>query len=838
MVRRQQTEGDLGVRPTQPLQNVGDTFRAGALQLPPPDTSVLEGISKLSVAGMKLAEGIQRSKVAEAKLSAAQTKAGEEFGKDHPLSDVPPDSPEAFMLGAETGRGTAMSSIFKNSFETAYKIKLETDDGFGLDPAANTAFYQEELDRFVTDNQLGGISLEAFSRGLDQYGLEQGNAHKVTAVGNLKEQFLSDAGSVSSFLRQSLSAVVTDVAGLSDEQVVSSLYTFGKPEDFGPVLIQQMRDGMVDERLKPRVNEIQDILEAAHKMGPSTLSSVANSIVSDLIEEATNGDNPTVSLRALASLTTGTGKLIGRRDVQELLANSRKDIEKNIMRVGNTVELQLELYKMTEEDLSGLTPNEVTKREEAIKSHPFIQDSKKVSLIKTLRENYAEVRKAEAAELNLQKADAAFISGQSNSFIGYQEETGLSEGEARRRIEQKTIEKFTDEQGNTDWGEVLLRFSSMDVSKFPRLNDRLKLAAHLIKNNNISFDPQLVTEAVAIYEAASGSQTNVLRKLTLEDEDVDYLDTASRWVEENDIRDLPFNMHGFEVSPPRQASQEEISQAIVDESDSWWNWWDDIEPEKMSHHLVAYATDTYTYLAREHPYLNKEDLLEKIGQHMREKNIISRDGFPFQLGSMDLDVLKLAEKKLNDTFRLWLSTDEMQYNAILKDVEKMSHEELLEAGYMGAPPRKHPTHRRDTGIESFKSAVQPFFHGADTYKLDRQDFEKELAVRVFRSNHGGRPPLHTVYDVGVDDEVRFATMFNGTADPSYIVVDKDGRSIVGVDALFERSLNAETIKDMARKEDAVSKIRADAAVKRSDYELKNVIGFIPFNLRDSASTQR
>ena len=81
-------------------------------------------------------------------------------------------------------------------------------------------------------------------------------------------------------------------------------------------------------------------------------------------------------------------------------------------------------------------------------------------------------------------------------------------------------------------------------------------------------------------------------------------------------------------------------------------------------------------------------------------------------------------------------------------------------------------------------------------------------------------------------------MFNGTADPSYIVVDKDGRSIVGVDALFERSLNAETIKDMARKEDAVSKIRADAAVKRSDYELKNVIGFIPFNLRDSASTQR
>ena len=837
MVRRQQTEGDLGVRPTQPLQNVGDTFRAGALQLPPPDTSVLEGISKLSVAGMKLAEGIQRSKVAEAKLSAAQTKAGEEFGKDHPLSDVPPDSPEAFMLGAETGRGTAMSSIFKNSFETAYKIKLETDDGFGLDPAANTAFYQEELDRFVTDNQLGGISLEAFSRGLDQYGLEQGNAHKVTAVGNLKEQFLSDAGSVSSFLRQSLSAVVTDVAGLSDEQVVSSLYTFGKPEDFGPVLIQQMRDGMVDERLKPRVNEIQDILEAAHKMGPSTLSSVANSIVSDLIEEATNGDNPTVSLRALASLTTGTGKLIGRRDVQELLANSRKDIEKNIMRVGNTVELQLELYKMTEEDLSGLTPNEVTKREEAIKSHPFIQDSKKVSLIKTLRENYAEVRKAEAAELNLQKADAAFISGQSNSFIGYQEETGLSEGEARRRIEQKTIEKFTDEQGNTDWGEVLLRFSSMDVSKFPRLNDRLKLAAHLIKNNNISFDPQLVTEAVAIYEAASGSQTNVMDKLTLSTDDKELLKTASIWIKEKDIRDLPSKMPDLEVSTARTATQEEIKEAIDDEVSSWWKWGDNLE--RMPVHFASYAEDIYTFIATNNPHLDKDDILEKTGEYMVDKNIIAREGYPFQIpAGMDLDGVKLAEKELNDTFRLWLSTDETQYKAILKDVEKMSHEELLEAGYRGAPPRKHPTHRRDTGIESFKSAVQPFFHGADTYKLDRQDFEKELAVRVFRSNHGGRPPLHTVYDVGVDDEVRFATMFNGTADPSYIVVDKDGRSIVGVDALFERSLNAETIKDMARKEDAVSKIRADAAVKRSDYELKNVIGFIPFNLRDSASTQR
>lgn len=837
MVRRQQTEGDLGVRPTQPLQNVGDTFRAGALQLPPPDTSVLEGISKLSVAGMKLAEGIQRSKVAEAKLSAAQTKAGEEFGKDHPLSDVPPDSPEAFMLGAETGRGTAMSSIFKNSFETAYKIKLETDDGFGLDPAANTAFYQEELDRFVTDNQLGGISLEAFSRGLDQYGLEQGNAHKVTAVGNLKEQFLSDAGSVSSFLRQSLSAVVTDVAGLSDEQVVSSLYTFGKPEDFGPVLIQQMRDGMVDERLKPRVNEIQDILEAAHKMGPSTLSSVANSIVSDLIEEATNGDNPTVSLRALASLTTGTGKLIGRRDVQELLANSRKDIEKNIMRVGNTVELQLELYKMTEEDLSGLTPNEVTKREEAIKSHPFIQDSKKVSLIKTLRENYAEVRKAEAAELNLQKADAAFISGQSNSFIGYQEETGLSEGEARRRIEQKTIEKFTDEQGNTDWGEVLLRFSSMDVSKFPRLNDRLKLAAHLIKNNNISFDPQLVTEAVAIYEAASGSQTNVMDKLTLSTDDKELLKTASIWIKEKDIRDLPSKMPDLEVSTARTATQEEIKEAIDDEVSSWWKWGDNLE--RMPVHFASYAEDIYTFIATNNPHLDKDDILEKTGEYMVDKNIIAREGYPFQIpAGMDLDGVKLAEKELNDTFRLWLSTDETQYKAILKDVEKMSHEELLEAGYRGAPPRKHPTHRRDTGIESFKSAVQPFLQGVDTYKFDRQDFEKELAVRVFRSNHGGRPPLHTVYDVGVDDEVRFATMFNGTADPSYIVVDKDGRSIVGVDALFERSLNAETIKDMARKEDAVSKIRADAAVKRSDYELKNVIGFIPFNLRDSASTQR
>ncbi len=837
MVRRQQTEGDLGVRPTQPLQNVGDTFRAGALQLPPPDTSVLEGISKLSVAGMKLAEGIQRSKVAEAKLSAAQTKAGEEFGKDHPLSDVPPDSPEAFMLGAETGRGTAMSSIFKNSFETAYKIKLETDDGFGLDPAANTAFYQEELDRFVTDNQLGGISLEAFSRGLDQYGLEQGNAHKVTAVGNLKEQFLSDAGSVSSFLRQSLSAVVTDVAGLSDEQVVSSLYTFGKPEDFGPVLIQQMRDGMVDERLKPRVNEIQDILEAAHKMGPSTLSSVANSIVSDLIEEATNGDNPTVSLRALASLTTGTGKLIGRRDVQELLANSRKDIEKNIMRVGNTVELQLELYKMTEEDLSGLTPNEVTKREEAIKSHPFIQDSKKVSLIKTLRENYAEVRKAEAAELNLQKADAAFISGQSNSFIGYQEETGLSEGEARRRIEQKTIEKFTDEQGNTDWGEVLLRFSSMDVSKFPRLNDRLKLAAHLIKNNNISFDPQLVTEAVAIYEAASGSQTNVMDKLTLSTDDKELLKTASIWIKEKDIRDLPSKMPDLEVSTARTATQEEIKEAIDDEVSSWWKWGDNLE--RMPVHFASYAEDIYTFIATNNPHLDKDDILEKTGEYMVDKNIIAREGYPFQIpAGMDLDGVKLAEKELNDTFRLWLSTDETQYKAILKDVEKMSHEELLEAGYRGAPPRKHPTHRRDTGIESFKSAVQPFLQGVDTYKFDRQDFEKELAVRKFRSNHGGRPPLHTVYDVGVDDEVRFATMFNGTADPSYIVVDKDGRSIVGVDALFERSLNAETIKDMARKEDAVSKIRADAAVKRSDYELKNVIGFIPFNLRDSASTQR
>ena len=330
MPERQQTQGDFGLRPVSPKQQMTDTYSAP--RLPKPDLSELDGIVKLSKTAMEVMDFQQ-------KQFAYQKKKGKELGEAQPDFELGKGTTEAALAGFQEGRGAALKTRFQNDLDSNWKIAtiqnehlLNSEESYGV-------YHDQALQGFIDDHKIEGIALTKFLEGADSYKTKKQADHIVASLGYQKKLFLNDADNVvlstlsnmegeAAFINNmSVFDLVTATDDLIKEDgslaMPTSIYTLSDEE------IKGRRQQLRKEVALARVDNVQNMLDSAYVAGPQTLIDVETKLIAGFIHELTDGTNPDMAFMVMSKLTTGTGNFIDRPAVIKALRENAEDIEKN-----------------------------------------------------------------------------------------------------------------------------------------------------------------------------------------------------------------------------------------------------------------------------------------------------------------------------------------------------------------------------------------------------------------------------------------------------------------------------------------------------------------------------
>ena len=357
MPERQQTEGDFGLRPVKPQQQITDTYSQPTL--PKPDLSVLEGIGKLSDTAFEVMDFYDRRE-------KFQRKAGEELGKAQPDFKIGKGSTEAAMVGFKEGRGTALGSMFQQEVESNWKVAVENNERLLEDENSYQLFHGEQMNEFIQRHQIEGLSVPKFLEGQETYLVQKSADHAVASLKHKRKIFINDSKEVTSSSLASGTQYAQYVNSLTNEQVYEATtnLTTGKEgehllgsfaaymrgegdENYSSADMARRRASLKTQYAMDNTNRIQGMLESANASGMNTLQEVEAHLIEDFIKELKDGTNPDMAYMTLSNLTTGTALFMNRPAVQSALLENKEAIELNMFNRRVSEEQSMDWFSAT-----------------------------------------------------------------------------------------------------------------------------------------------------------------------------------------------------------------------------------------------------------------------------------------------------------------------------------------------------------------------------------------------------------------------------------------------------------------------------------------------------------
>tara|TARA_R110002020_G_scaffold299772_2_gene515419 strand:+ start:442 stop:3279 length:2838 start_codon:yes stop_codon:yes gene_type:complete len=375
MPQRQQTQGDFGIRPVRPQQQLTDTYSAPSL--PKPDLSVYEGIAKLSDTGMQIIDFKQ-------KQDAYQQKAGKALGEAQPDYKIGKGSTEAAMVGFLEGRGTALGSMFQQEVESNWKVAVEANENLLDDESSYQIFHDSHMNNFVEQHQIEGITLPKFLEGQDTHRMKKSADHAVSSLKYKRKVFINEGKEVTgsslalgnqygmyvdNLTNEQLYEATTDfTTGAEGEHLLQafSYYMRGDSKakqgdktkeegleditgqaSFSSTDILRRRSKLKTEYALEGASRIQGMLERANEAGMNTLQEMEGNIIEDFIAELKDGKNPDMAFVVLNDLTTGTAKFIDRPAVQSALLENAEAIDLNMFNRRVSEEQSMDWFSAT-----------------------------------------------------------------------------------------------------------------------------------------------------------------------------------------------------------------------------------------------------------------------------------------------------------------------------------------------------------------------------------------------------------------------------------------------------------------------------------------------------------
>jgi hypothetical protein len=833
MPQRQQTQGDFGLRPTKVTQGITDVYHAPSI--PKPSVEGLNALAQLSKTAMGLIveqDNLEKKNAAIAeqtayrqgvsdratasenrRLTKEQTAAGLAFGEDHPFADVAADSPESYMIGHSEGRGNALRRIFRKDEQAQWDVASQADTGLLRDFTARTQHHDEALVAFLEEQGIDGIARETFLRGAEEYSFELTGKHRAVAMGENKADFLATGQDMVLNAISSLEGITTEVDGLDDTAVLEELNPEGKAPPAnaqGYLNMEEHRAELMQNRAAPLTAELQQHLQTAYAMGDSVLKEAVASMSEDLIEEMTNGTNPTLAQAIFSSLKTGTGDFAARPDVVSAYRVAKEGIHNNIQWRARTLESKLEMWRWVKEVPQGATLEQARSMEEQIKNHPHLPDKEKLETIATLWKNWdtAQVTKQKTAQLNNSYQSYSGGRGQV-SFDKSAEQSGLSVKDFATAVEDGL--KFTqNEDGDImelapeEFVAVLADFHDLPLTS-SQTSKAIKSAVGFISSNNVGPHLDKVKQGLDYFKGALPYGDVVIDRLGLSDEEVTVLRHAvTRMAADNTIGidDLPNVIpKTLTVAPKRLPDRTYIQDNFEMPDDSWLPFTQQAVESYSPQALIAIEQHAL-YIAQlpENDTLDKDEILERTAESMKALGVILQDdGSMFRLpkGSTVDHIEDINTWGRAEAFKQ-LKEERNELNRIRKEINALTPSEAAQ---------KYGPSQQEVGL------------------MDIYDFEDEtsrLVLIEFERRNNGRSsiaPLYSGIDEAGDMPIKLASSFELAANPVYDFISTNGvHTITGFTspAFTQGGFNTKSTQANRHKKDASTR----AATKRAEEEVR------------------
>ena len=580
MPERRQTQGDFGIRPVKPQQQITDTYSAP--RLPKPDTSMLDAIKGLSKTAFQVMDFNQKEE-------AYQQKQAKAFGEANPDFKPGEGTTEAAMIGLREGQGTALQARFRTQTEQKWESLTLQNENLKLDPDNYQNFLQGEYVTFIEENNIDGIARTSFDSGQGDWALEQIGKQNIAAQTYRNKLIKEDNKDITASALSSVSKAGIDfkrfetqeqVFGFMEALIDPELARLGLPQ-FEPVTMfdgsvknlfeltpaeldtYQVKDSIRHNHLVRIAKQeslplVQNSLDRAHRVGGSVFQETRQQLVNDLIDGMKSGENPLVVRELAESIKLGTGTLSNTAEYKSAYEKNKETIEDNIASRRYTNVRQLDMFKLSEDMNGSHTQEDLDKALADVEKERgyMLTDEQAFALSKTLMSNFMDSR-SEANSLatleyfdniangvtpdgNINELDATDVVQDAES-----KGIKISETQAVRKVEEALLEEadklnFVNEDGTPDFGKrasyivsninVNGMFNSHSAKK---ITNELNLAANKILTGQ-KIDYTDVLKQYEMYKAVLNNKAftripikdnarSVYEKLRL---DVEFKDTA------------------------------------------------------------------------------------------------------------------------------------------------------------------------------------------------------------------------------------------------------------------------------------------------------------------------
>jgi hypothetical protein len=651
MPQRQQTQGDFGLRPTKVTQGITDVYHAPSI--PKPDMSGLQAIANLSKTAMGLVQEQHRLDVRDAKFAQeeaeAHEKTGREFGEAHPFAEFPRGSTEAMILGGRKGRAAAMQSMYRNAVKEGFSSHLLTNPEEATNPDAFFNFADNTYNEWASTHaeSLGELGLQEFAAGHIEWRHHQGAIHGNKAIAQGVEDFIGVSDTIMPQTLTELESINSAIDGYSDSQIIALFPEYDSEEEFN---VEEHRQLLREQYGTVPMQNLQNYLGEAHRMGDDVLRQAVDRISTDLIKEMTDGMNPIAAHTMLLNLRTGSGAFIDRPEVNEKYRNSLQKFEANV----NTLN--------------------------------------------------ADVI-ASNASLNFLDLDS------DKNYTDSQVSSGLSGVAFNAKVEDDiyNMSLINDEDGNVQLSAkavIAHLVDNPDLPKAPRTSETITTALSYLLDRNIEANPEVVSLGLELYRFAQKS-TPLLKRLGLDAHQQLVLNFATMEAAKEDfqgVSSLPQLIRdaNLYIDSDIRITAEEMREAFSEATTS--GWWarlhgssrrpiafqsvEGIEPEQISGDFLQRAEAVYLNLAQQrgNSQLNKEQLMDKTIEQLETFGVVNVDGRPFQLpegrGMQDVaEIEKIAKQKLLSE----IQEDALTMREIQAEIGEMTPAEF-NSKYPEAPP--------------------------------------------------------------------------------------------------------------------------------------------------------
>lgn len=758
MPQRQQTQGDFGLRPTKVTQGITDVYHAPSI--PKPDMSGLETIANLSKTAMSLVQEQHRLDVRDAKFAqeeaAAHEKTGREFGEANPFAEFPRGSTEAMILGGRKGRASAIQSMYRNAVKEGFPSYLLANPEEATNPDAFFNFADEAYNEWASTHaeSLGELGLQEFASTHIEWRHHQGAIHGNKAIAQGVEDFIGVSDTIMPQTLTELESINSAIDGYSDSQITALFPEYDSEEEFN---VEEHRQLLREQYGTVPMQNLQNYLGEAHRMGDDVLRQAVDRISTDLIKEMTDGVNPIAAHTMLLNLQTGSGAFVDRPEVNEKYRNSLKDFETNVktLNAGKVAAMSIENYL-----------------------NPYVDIS------------YDDSQRA---------------SGKSGSLF-------------TSDVEKTIYSASVDEDGVVVAKAVIEHLKdNTDLPKAPETEGLILSAVNRLMENTVAGNPEEVALGLELYRHARDS-VSVMDKMSLDADQITILDAAMRAQSRKDfqgIESLPHTLSRLNLNVGKDLipNDRELAAAIESASASAYIPFttnpstgkpyslgflnpDSIDAEHITDEFTTPARDLLTSLAQlpENSHLNKEQLIELTLSEMEDRGVISISGRPFQLpeGNTIDDVERIEEYARG---QLWgqIVQDRKAMKAIKKEIGSLSPEEFND---------KYPDAR-----PMLESGV--FGMAATGFRTDL--WLDEMAVMVFTSRNDGRSPQNVIYrdaDSADDLPIRLYSSYNFVNNPKYTFIDEStGTPLLAVNSEILNTEEFSVMMSITNKASAVERNR-------------------------------